>query len=168
MADPHAGHGRRELSRSGRLLRAARPVSVSPLGEIHPRGHAPGVRQGDPEVLLDPLQHRLRRHDPHRRQPGHHSRLRSTLHDRRHGRGQPRYDQRTDLHPAGRDRRDVAHPRAQAQRAPAPRFARPPARPGGGDDRLQPGLALPAQLRRAFDGWHDAAGQAFRRPASHQ
>ncbi len=87
-------------------------------------GDGPGVRQGDPQVLLDPLQHRLRRHDPHRRQPGHHRRLRPAAHPLRHGRGRRGPDQRPDLRHPGRDRRDVAHPGAQAQRAPAPRLAR--------------------------------------------
>ncbi len=55
------------------------------VGKGRWRRHGSRVWQRDPQVLLDPCQHRLRCHDPHRGQPGHHGRLWSAHHPLRHG-----------------------------------------------------------------------------------
>ena len=167
LAHPHADHERRELPRPGRQLRPHRPVSPSLLGVIARAGDGSRVRQGNPQVLLDPRQHRLRRHDPGRRQPGHHLGLRSAHHPLGDGRRRRGHDQRPDLRHSRGHRRDEPDPRAQAQRAAAPELAGRASRQGGRDDRLQPGCALPAQLRRALHGRHAAPGEGSRRRAPH-
>ena len=156
---PHADYVRRELPGAGRLVRADRPVPAALLAAVDRRGDGPGVRQGDPQVLLVPRQHRLRRVDP-RRPAGDHVGLRSAHHRLRDGRGRGRHDQRADLRDPGSDRRDVADPGTQTQRPVAPQVAGRPAGQGRGHGLVEPGRAVSAELRRALDGRDDARGQA--------